>query len=252
MKVIIVEDEYHNFKLLKGMIERLRPAWQILQSFEDVRGTVDWLKANPAPDLIFLDIQLSDDNCFSIFSQVEVKSMVIFTTAYDEYAMQAFKVNSIDYLLKPIKSGELEQAILKFERVFRQAATHPDYKKLLDEIATNKKKFRKRFLISGPTSYHKVNVADIAFFHTENRVTFAVTFKNKRHILDLTLENLEEQLDPDQFFRANRSHIINNEAIHKIENYFGSKLLVKLVPPFKETITISRLKATLFKNWLDG
>jgi len=251
MRVIIVEDEQHNVRLLRGMISKLRPAWEIIDSFEDVEGTVDWLRSNEPPDLIFMDIQLQDDICFSIFDQVEVKSMVIFTTAYDEYAVQAFKVNSIDYLLKPIKSSELEQAIIKFEKIHQQIDQHPDYKTLLQAITDNKPKYRKRFLVSEPTAYVKVNAEDIAFFYTENRVTFAITFKNKRHIIDLTIESLEEQLDPDVFFRANRSYILNNEAIHKVESYFGSKLLVKLVAPFSETITVSRLKATVFKNWLD-
>ncbi len=251
IRVIIVEDEQHNARLLSGMIGDLRSDWEICGIFEDVEGTVQWLKTHDTPDLIFMDVQLSDDICFSIFDLVEVKSMVIFTTAYDEYALQAFKVNSIDYLLKPIKSTELEHAILKFETIISPSQPKPDYTKLLDSIEEIQKRYRKRFLISGPTSFHILQTSEIAYFYTENRVTFAVTFKNKHHILDLTVENLEEQLDPEVFFRANRSHIVNNEAIARVENYFGGKLMVKLMPPMDEQITISRLKASLFKHWLD-
>ena len=252
IKIIIVEDEKHNERLLRDMLSRLRPAWQILGSFEDVEGTVSWLKTNPTPDLIFMDIQLSDDICFSIFDQVRVESMVIFTTAYNEYAIRAFKVNSVDYLLKPIKFADLEKAILKFESIQSLIDQQPDYQQLIGEIAKIKKEYRKRFLITKPDSYQKIDAVDIAYFYTEDKVTYAVTNNNRKHILDLTIESLDDQLDPEIFFRANRSYIVNHEAIAKVEDYFGGKLMVKLVPPFNEQITVSRLKATLFKNWLDS
>jgi len=255
MKVIIVEDELHNCRLLVGMIKKIRPEWEIVETLESVKNTVSWLNKNPSPDLIFMDIQLTDGVCFSIFEKVKVESLVIFTTAYDEYAIQAFKVNSIDYLLKPLKEEMLEEAILKFEKVHKLVDVHvekPDYLELINAIKNGEKNYRKRFLISGATSFSKIDVKDIAYIYTENRVTFAVTFDAKDHVLDLTLEKLEEQLNPELFFRANRSIIINSESVHKFENYFGGKLMVQLVHPFKESITISRLKATEFKTWLDS
>jgi DNA-binding LytR/AlgR family response regulator len=253
MKVIIVEDELHNYRLLKGMVEKLRPEWEIVEWFESVKSTVAWLQNNPAPDLIFMDIQLTDGISFSIFDQVEVESMVIFTTAYDEYALRAFEVNSIDYLLKPMKMDKLTHSIEKFENVFLQP-NNPEkqlnYHDLLEAITLGEKKYRTRFLITGATSYTKLDVKDIAWFNTENRVTTVFTKAGKSHIIDLTIEKLEEQLDPDQFFRTNRSTLVHIDAIQKFENHFGGKLILRLIHPFNQTITISRLKATEFKEWV--
>lgn len=254
MNVIIVEDELHNYRLLRGMVEKIRPEWEILQCFESVKSTVSWLQNNEAPDLIFMDIQLTDGISFSVFDQVEVSSMVIFTTAYDEYALRAFQVNSIDYLLKPMKMDKLRLAIEKFEKLYQHSGqsseVRPDYKELLQVITQGEKKYRKRFLISGATSYFKLNVEDVAWFYTENRVTTAVTFQGKEHVIDLTIEKLEEQLDPEMFFRTNRSTIIHIDSIRKFENHFGGKLILRLIPPFNEQITISRLKAAEFKEWV--
>lgn len=255
MKVIIVEDELHNSRMLEGMIKELRPGWEIVATFESIKGTVNWLKESSAPDLIFLDIQLTDGVSFSIFEQVKVSSMVIFTTAYDEYAIKAFELNSVDYLLKPIKKEKLEKAILKFEYFNKQAEetdVKPDYEQLLNAIKTKNVNYKQRFLISGATSYYKINTKDIAYFYVDQRVTFAVTFDKKEHIINSTLDKLEEELDPQQYFRANRSFILNNESVSKIENFFGGKLVVMLTHPFKEKVTISRLKATAFKEWLDN
>lgn len=254
MRVIIVEDEMHNYRLLKGMVEKLRPHWKILEGLESVTSTVDWLQNNPAPDLIFMDIQLTDGISFSIFDKVQVDSMVIFTTAYDEYALRAFQVNSIDYLLKPIKLEKLEQSIIKFETLVKPREnikdSKPDYKELLQAITSGEKKYRKRFLIAGPTSFFKLDVEEVAWFYTENRVTTAVTFGGKEHVVDLTIEKLEEQLDPELFFRTNRSTIVHINAIRKFENHFNGKLIVRLVHPFEEPIMISRLKAAEFKEWV--
>lgn len=255
MRVLIVEDEQHNYKMLIGMLKKIRPNWEIIATLESIMQSVEWFENNKHPDLIFMDIQLTDGICFSIFEKVKIESPIIFTTAYDEYAIQAFKVNSIDYLLKPIKDEKLSDAISKFEKLINYGEIKNvekyDYKALLEIIKTGEKHYRKRFLITGSTAFFKIETKDIAYFYTTNRVTFAVTFKGKEHIIDLTMEKLEEQLDPDMFFRANRSQIINIDSIRKFESFFGGKLSIRLVDPFNETVTISRLKATEFKNWLD-
>ncbi|WP_167615081.1 LytR/AlgR family response regulator transcription factor [Maribellus sediminis] len=254
MRVIIVEDEMHNYRLLKGMVEKLRPGWEILEGLESVKSTVEWLTNNSSPDLIFMDIQLTDGISFSVFDEVQVDSMVIFTTAYDEYALRAFQVNSIDYLLKPIKQEKLEQAIVKFENLVKPQqesnAIKPDYKELLQAITQGEKKYRKRFLVSGATAFFKLDTDDIAWFYTQDRVTTAVTFAGKEHTIDLTIEKLEEQLDPEMFFRTNRSTIVHINAIRKFENHFGGKLILRLIHPFDEPIMISRLKAAEFKEWV--
>lgn len=255
MNVLIIEDELHNSRMLTGMLNSLKPEWNILTSLESVKQAVEWFEKNDQPDLIFMDIQLTDGICFSIFEKVQIESMVVFTTAYDEYAIQAFKVNSVDYLLKPISEEKLQLAIKKVEKIKSyfndNKAEVPDYSLLIKAIKNEQKQYRKRFLITGSTNFFKIETKDIAYFYTTNRITFAVMYTGKEHIIDLTMEKLEEQLDPEQFFRANRSQIISIDSIRKFESFFGGKLIVKLVDPFKEPVTISRLKAAEFKNWLD-
>ena len=250
--IIIIEDELHNLRLLEGMIKNIRPAWEIVQTFESVKESVNWLRNNPHPELFFMDIQLADGLCFSIFDEVDITSMVIFTTAYDNYAIQAFKVNSIDYLLKPFREKDLETAIKKFEhyRNIEQSQSKQDYSDILEAIRYGKKKYRKRFLVSRGEAWFKLEVEDVAYFYSENKITTAVTFHNQNHVVDFSLENLEEELDPEMFFRANRQVIVNIEAIEKIENYFGGKLKVRLNPSFNDDLIISRLKAISFRKWV--
>lgn len=251
MKICIIEDELHNLRLLEGMILKLRPGWEIVKTFGSVRGSIKWLSEHPHPDLFFMDIQLADGLCFSIFDEVAISSMVIFTTAYDNYAIQAFKVNSIDYLLKPFREKDLEASIEKYERFTRMniPAGAPDYTDILEAIRHGRKKYRTRFLVPHGASWHKAEVNDLAYFFSENKVTTAVTFSGQNHVIDFTLESLEEELDPEKFFRANRQFIVNADAIVKIENYFNGKLKVQLNPPFAGEVIISRLKALDFRRW---
>ena len=255
VNIVLVEDEAHNLRLLEETIKKLRPSWNISATFESVKRTVEWLNDNPHPDLLFLDIQLADGLCFSIFEQVDVSSMVIFTTAYDRYAIRAFKVNSIDYLLKPFKDSELEAAIMKYERFSKIAGStstlkRSDFKELLEAIRKGKKNYRKRFLISKASGYISLVTDDVAYFYTENRITTAVTFDGKIHIVDFALDTLEEQLDPDFFYRANRQLIVNIKAVKRIDNYFGGKLKLQLMPHFEGDLIVSRLKAMSFRQWL--
>jgi DNA-binding LytR/AlgR family response regulator len=252
-KIILVEDEPYNLRLLEGMIKKLRPDWEVVKTLESVKSSVEWLRNNPHPNLFFMDIQLADGLCFSIFDQVEVKGMVIFTTAFDNYAIRAFKVNSIDYLLKPFKEKDLEAAIEKFENFSnrpKETENSRDYAEILDAIRTGEKKYRKRFLISKGAAFYMLPVDEIAYLYSENRITTAVTFSNQHHVVDFPLETLEEEFDPDIFFRANRQLIVNIKSIKKIENYFSGKLKIRLNPPFDGEPIISRLKATDFKEWV--
>lgn len=253
VKIILIEDEPYNLRLLDEMIKKIRPGWEVANTFESVKSSVEWLRNNSHPELIFMDIQLADGLCFSIFDQVEVKSMVIFTTAYDNYAIRAFKVNSIDYLLKPFKEKNLEAAIVKFEnfkKLARAEFTQQDYSEILEAIRNGEKKYRKRFLVSKGAAFYKLPVEDIAYFFSENRITTAVSFNRQNHVMDFSLEALEEQLNPETFFRANRQVMVNIQAIGKIENYFGGKLKVRLDPPFEGEVVVSRLKAMDFKEWV--
>jgi len=254
--VIIVEDEIHSAQMLQSMINELRPEWTVIDTFDSVEETVNWLNNNEQPNLIFLDIQLSDGISFSIFDKVEVDCGVIFTTAYDEYAVKAFKLNSVDYLLKPVKKDLLLSAIEKLESIIKKFESSQssvlNYKDILSDLKNGTNPYRKRFLVSKRDAFFSISVTDIAYIYFESKLTYAVTFDNKEHIINFTLDKLEEELDPSIFIRANRQAIVNLNAIHSLENYFGGKLIVKLMPQFDQKFVISRAKATVFKNWLDS
>lgn len=255
VRLVIVEDEAHNSRLLQGFIKELRPDWKIETSLESIEESIGWFGANSFPDLILMDIQLSDGICFSIFDRVELPAScrIIFTTAYDEYAIRAFEVNSIDYLLKPIEKSALEKAFLKFEdlvNIDSEVKNEVDYSHLINSILQGKKEYRTRFLISGISSYQKVEAKDIAYFYSENKLTFAVTWEKVSHTLDYNLEQLESELDPSIFFRANRKVIVHVDSVKKISNDLGGKLKVELRPQPEFEIIVSRLKATDFKNWM--
>lgn len=251
VRVIIIEDEESISDLLQLMLVKVRPEWVIEGVFKSVQSSSGWLLRNKHPDLIFMDIQLSDGVCFSIFEKIEIKSMVIFTTAYDKYAIKAFEVNSIDYLLKPMKQDRLLQAIAKFENFKNRISNESiDYDKISGIIKNGLVVYRTKYLIRAATSYYTIFTDDIAYFYIENRVLFAVTPDKKEHIIDYTMEEVELQLDPNSFFRINRSYLVHNKYIQKFENYFGGKLMIYLKPPFDKKFSVSRLKATDFKNWM--
>lgn len=260
LRILVIEDEVHNSRMLCDLIVKLRPGWRIEAVLESVQESVEWLNENKPPELILMDIQLSDGICFSIFDKVEkqMTSRVIFTTAYDEYAIRAFKVNSIDYLLKPVNEQELENAFQKFEKLsaenqpldYNLSGDEDYYKNLIKSVLEGKKEHRTRFLISGISGYQKLETKDIAYIYSDNKVTFAVDFNKKQHILDYNLEQMESELDPDKFFRLNRKIIANIEAIIKVSNDEGGKLKVVTDPMPDFKITVSRLKASEFKTWM--
>lgn len=255
IRVAIVEDEKPAARLLSGMITSLRPEWEVLILPGSVTRAVKWFAENRHPDILFLDIHLLDGNSFLFIEQAKPKGMIIFTTAYDEYAVRAFTVNSIDYLLKPIHKERLNEAILKYENFTGEHLKELDEKNEILEVLQNlsnpDKKYRTRFLITAMDKFYKLSVEDIAFFYTEDRITFAVTHTGKEHIIDLPLERLQEQLNPDIFFRANRQVILSINSIQKITPYFQNKIMVHVRPDFKEKILVSREKVGAFKLWMN-
>lgn len=253
MKTAIIDDEKPAVRLLSNMISKLRPDWEIIQIPGSVEAATDWFANNPHPDIIFLDIQLSDGNSFIFVEQAKPSSIIIFTTSYDEYAVRAFSVNSIDYLLKPIAPDRLLAAIEKYEHLSKGQTDVQNFNILetLKSISTGDKKYRTRFLINGYERMTTLQVADISYFYSMNKITFAVTRDNQEHIIDLSLDKLIEQLNPDEFFRTNRQTIVNINAIVKIEPYFQGKIIVYTKPSSKEKIVVSREKATSLKNWLN-
>lgn len=262
ISVLVIEDETYTGKALCETILRLRPEWKILGLIGSVAETVEYLNSNPAPNLIFLDIELADGNCFSIFEQLNnpSQSAIVFTTAYSEYAVKAFKYNSIDYLLKPIKENELLETIERYEKLvsnIQQVVSEQsrknaiNYEQLSQIINSQQNIYRKRFLISKRESFFILEVEKIACFMFENRITYAVTFENVRHVLSNSMDGLEKELDPAKFFRANRQTIVNIDAIDRFETYFNGQLLLKLHNGIGDKILISRIKASQFKAWLN-
>ena len=255
--VLIVEDEAMAAIALQQLLEQTVPEFRLLGVVQSIDEAVAWFRSHPAPELVFMDIHLADGLSFAIFDEIELPCPVIFTTAYDQYALRAFEVNSIDYILKPVDETRLLEAIVKYETMFgnRPAPTdtvREEYlNNLMDALQSRNKRYRTRFLISGADRFRPLQVDDIAYFYSENKITFAVTHTSQEHIIELPLNRLYEQLDPDRFFRANRQMIIGIDSITHIEPYFNGKVSVKVQPPFKSLITISEEKVTAFKLWMN-
>lgn len=251
MKVIIIEDEKPSARRLKRMLEAINiTAETMLHSVEE---SIQWFNNNPHPDVIFLDIQLSDGLSFEIFEQVEVKSAIIFTTAYDEYALQAFKLNSIDYLLKPIDDEDLETAVTKYKTRLPQktniALDFEDIKKLL--INPIDRVYKKRFSVKVGQHIKLVNIDEIECFYSENKGTYLYTTEGRNYLLDTTLEALENELEPDTFFRINRKFFININAIKDIISYTNSRLQIKLNNYNEDEVIVARERVKDFKEWLE-
>lgn len=254
-RIIIIEDEKPAARLLKNMIEELRPDWIIEEVLTSVEESVDWFGKNRHPDLIFLDVHLSDGDSFMFLSEAEPECPVIFTTAYDEYAVRAFSVNSVDYLLKPVRKDRLETAVRKYETLRSYGLPGDCYdrhlKDILETVSLPGKKYRSRFLIARPDMYVTLPVDDIAFFYSENKISYAVTFERKEYMLDSSLDRIQEELDPDSFFRTNRQSIVNIRAITSVEPALYSKVIVHTRPEHRIPIVVSREKQTALKIWLD-
>lgn len=246
MKIVIIEDEKPAARLLSRKLEKLNfPVSTMLHSVEE---SIKWFSENQQPDLIFLDIQLSDGLSFEIFEKIDIKSAIIFTTAYDEYALKAFKLNSIDYLLKPIDPKELEQALAKFrERIENKQF---DLNWVKDIFLSNKKIYKERFSIKIGQQLKIVNTSEIECIFSENKGTYLYTLENRNYLLDLSLEQLETELNPKYFFRVSRKFIINLNAIQEIQIYSNSRLKIILNSFKNEEIIVSRERVSDFKNWL--
>lgn len=250
MNIIIIEDEKPAARLLQRKVEKL--GLQITTLLHSVEESIHWFQNNQHPDLIFLDIQLSDGLSFEIFENIEINSAVIFTTAYDEYALRAFKLNSIDYLLKPIDEEELETAVNKFKA--RNSST-PNLSldfEMIKKMLVNPidRTFKKRFTIKMGQQLKMINIDEVECFFSENKGTYLHTFENRNYLLDATLEQLETELDPQNFFRVSRKFIIPMKGIKEIQLHSNSRLKV-ILPSYKEDeVIVSREKVADFKNWI--
>ena len=255
MKVLIIEDELPTQRMIMDLVNEVEPDAEITGAIDSVQESVQWLRSNPHPEIILMDIQLSDGVSFEILKQVQVTSMIIFTTAFDEYAIQAFKVNSLDYLLKPVDADDLKKAFEKYDMYSRNFLKHKNndtnFDEILSAIKSASSNYRKHFLIKTHESFFRLATSDIALFYSTNKITFAVTFLGREYPLDVSLENLREQLNPEQFFKINRQVIVGSNAIVKIHTYFQGKLVVETKPTHSEKIIVGKDKAAEFKRWLD-
>ncbi|MFB6454171.1 LytR/AlgR family response regulator transcription factor [Chitinophaga sp. Hz27] len=247
MNILIIEDERPNAERLKRLIQEIRPTAVIAAVLESVSESVTWLQQHPQPDLILMDIKLGDGISFDIFDKITIQSPVIFTTAYDDYAIQAFKQNSIDYLLKPVEKEELITAFEKYDRM-APTTSNISLEKLLHDIKP--KNYRSRFLIPYRDGFKTIMVDSILYFCSEQKATKARLLNGPEEIVPLTLDELELQLDPKYFFRANRQFIVNIDAIEVVHNYFNNKLKIQLKKYPDVEIIVSRDKAPLLKAWL--
>jgi len=256
MKILIVEDEELAAQRLAQLIRESEPAAEITGPLDTVTATVAHLKTNPVYDLIFLDIQLADGKSFTVFEECRVVTPVIFTTAFDEYALQAFELNSIDYLLKPVNREKLRTSLEKFRRLKEYYTTENPNGQLYELIKSLKMpptaNYKDRFLISKGDALIPVKVSEISCFYAEDKEVFLLTHDNKRYIIPHSIEELSEKLNPALFFRANRQFIVSADAIRKVHNYFNYKFKVEIAADPKLEIIVSRLKTAAFKTWLNG
>jgi len=250
MRILIIEDEKPAAQRITKLVQALDKTIEIIEVIDSVEDAVAWFKGNEMPDLAFMDIQLADGLSFNIFKEVEVSSPVIFTTAYDEYALEAFKVNSIDYLLKPIDPKALDRAWEKYQSL--KGKPNNDILGLIEtfKTQTEQKKYKERFLVKKGDGFKYLTANEAAYFYADGGLTFMISQAGDRHIVDDKMDKLETSLNPKNFFRVNRKLIINERSVGEIANYFNSRLKLSLKPKFDEDVIVARDRVSRFKNWL--
>lgn len=251
MTVLLLEDEPLTAQQLADQLRAYDPAIQVLATLPSVAAAAAWLRANPAPDLLFLDIHLEDDLVFHLFEEVEVRTPVIFTTAYDEYLLQAFRVHSIDYLLKPIAYEKLVAALEKYQALRAHFAAPPDLTALLRLVARPAEPaYRERYLVSVGPKLRSVEVSEIAYFFLEERVAWLTTRQGTTLPLEYSLDKVEQQLNPRQFFRVSRQYLVSRPTLEAVHTYSTSRLKLELCPAARHEVLVSRDRVADFKEWL--
>lgn len=251
MQVAIIEDESVARQHLQSMLTEIDAGIHVSVTLDSIEASVRYFQSQPSVDLVFLDIELGDGQSFEIFKQVSIDVPIIFITAYQEHALKAFKLNSVDYLLKPVDKNELNSAIEKYRKlhVEQKQKLQQNILSLLDKMEGNGQS-RTRYLAKSGTRLISVMTADVAYFYTKDRLQFIKTIRNEDYVLDKRLDEIELELEKNNFFRVNRQFILNYNAIHKVHTWFSGKLKISVQPEAHEEIIISRLKAADFKKWL--
>lgn len=254
MKILIVEDEQVAARTLQSLLLKLEPEAEVVAVVSTVKKTVELLQSNPALDLIFFDIHLADGSAFKVFEQVLPQAPVVFTTAYDAYAVKAFELNSLDYLLKPVRAERLQQTLTRFKQQ-RETLAAPMLHKLesvLQSLHQPGEKYKSRFLVKAGSKLLPIETKQIAYFYRDDEVVQLMTCEGKRYSVNYTLEELEGMLDPKVFFRLNRQTISNFHALSEIHSYFKGKLKIELKPAASQEVIVSQERASVFKEWLEG
>jgi two-component system response regulator LytT len=249
--VLIIEDEATNAARLQKMLLQSEEEIVVTAVLQTVRESIEWLEKEKSPDIIFMDIRLTDGLSFEIFNQVNIKSYVIFTTAYDEYALQAFEVNGIDYLLKPIEQKKLDSSIKRIKN-FIAPELDKSIVDILKKMRLQKDIYRSRFLMNYKDLFITIPSTDIAYFSSENKIVHLTTHSNQRYVIKQTLDELIQELNPDDFFKVTRNYIVSLKSIYKLSQSFDYKLKLELTPAVNEIILVSRERGISFKNWLDS
>ncbi|RPH30516.1 MAG: DNA-binding response regulator [Bacteroidales bacterium] len=250
MKVLIVEDEIAAARRLTKMLQSIEPSSELMAITDSISSTVLWLKEHGEPDLILMDIHLADGSSFKIFEQIKIKCPIIFTTAYDQYAIQAFKVNSIDYLLKPIKQEELAFSLNKFKEKSVETS-NSDIERLINELKKPQQNYQQRFVVQFADKLKSIEAVTIAYFIAMEKSVFLIANDGHQFAIDYTLEKLEEVLNPKIFFRINRKFIVNFSAIKGMFTYSKSRVKIELTPSPETEVIVSSERASGFKEWLN-
>jgi two-component system LytT family response regulator len=255
MKAIIIEDEKRAANHLIRLIQEVDTSIEVIAELQTISNSVGWFRENPMPDVVFLDIHLADGSSFEIFKEITIESPIIFTTAYDEYALKAFSVNSIDYLLKPINKDDLNRALTKIKTLARNRVPDQDNSKLLKtllETLSRETTYKKALLVAHKDKLIPLTTQDIAYIYTEHKIVKVVTFGDIKYVIDNPLDKLSQQLTPDDFFRINRQYIVSRHAIKDASIWFSGRLALNLTVPLPERIFVSRSNINEFKQWLSG
>ena len=250
MKILLIEDEQAAVRRLQKLLVEIDPHNEVVGALSSIESAVEWLEAHAAPDVILMDIHLADGSSFDIFDKVPVTAPVIFATAFDEYALKAFKVNAIDYLLKPIKKIDLEQALSRISKGAAKDTLGDDFIQKLANAGLIKK--NKRILVKMGQAIKLIELENVAYFYSRDKISFAVLPGNKRYPLDQSLDQLEQMVDPLHFFRINRQFMVKMEAIDEMIAYSKSRVKLKLNPPTEEDAIVSKERSPDFKKWLLG
>lgn len=254
MKVLIIEDEINAFEYLSGMLQKIDSDIDVIKNIDSVSESLNWLEVHQEQvDLIFMDIQLSDGLSFEIFNHIEITTPIIFTTAYDQYALEAFKVYSVDYLLKPIHKDDLLSAVDRFKKLYQNDDPNNQAQQLREIVNTISKPKKNRCLVKRGGHYEHIDVSDIAYVNSEDSMTFLHSTDGKRHIYSKTVEHLYQELDESKFYQINRSQILNVNSIHEVHPYLNQRLKILVKPELNNTIefVVSRNRMADFKDWLD-